>query len=1483
MKTKVITYFIIMLIFNSFQLFTQDEFLSLNFGDVIQSPNAASFTKYGYTPVSTYTGIPKISIPVWDLKAGDIEMPISLSYHAGGIKVEDIASWVGLGWNLNVGGVITRQVKELPDFEYRPMNKFDYNSVVQDEDVSFSHFERKVDRYTKDAQPDIFTYNFNGYVGQFIKDSYNGTCILLNNNRNLKIEYKFDNGNVYFEVTTPNGILYQFKDTETQEVWVKTLLTKNEDPKVWLGMGDYKYECVSAWYLTKIKSCKTGHTISFDYDDQYEEITVYSEPTAYYYYPYDLRINPSTSTKRCTQGVVMQSNLRLTNITTSNNTSINFIPKTRKDLYPGGGKALSRINVKYDGNNIRSFLFNHDYFCVEGKNVSNAYPYELRLKLSSFCELGNLDSKPCYEFDYNETHKLPPRNNIPFFPMEFDDDERYMGSYAKDFLGYYNGKKDNTTFKEKLKLEYLQRSYTLYIFSLNPIKVTEDKYRTRYVQYTDTNIVYISEPGADKSPSLEHCQAYTLNEITYPTGAKTQYSYELHDYSHIGTEYKGKDLDFPGLRIKDIKNIHPDGSIENHRTFYYNELYEDNTNTDISSGALVKEINQHQETWIIKHYNNTDGGYADVQEGRTYVNMSNKGMRDVYDYTGGFIGYSTVKEDLNGNGFIIYHYMNSNTSLCSDYFLSKLIKYYNSSGTEIKGKYILPFPNESFSEGWISFVNRRGLLTNKIYLDNDLYPEKEERNVYRYIDNEDVYYGMERYIINKEDPSFFLLNLYSFSSRFSELSSTSTKYYHKNASGYRTSSRNFEENYLYNDYGQISKKTFYNSTDPKKTVTYYKYASDYDNLNMDNAQYSPYAEGIKTMKENNYINKPLEIINKTKSGDEEKVIGAKFYNYKKKTINSQTDEYIITLDESKTLEISSPVISGFNHSKIVYNDVLNKYTIDIDDMYKHENTYQTNRFGNVIQVRKKNGSFTSFLWAYKNTYPIAKVNDAEYTDIFHTSFEDTDHPNVKLDVHAKTGKKVCEIPPSSFWPANIDMGRIHFNREYIFQGSFKTSNQFTGSAAMVIKVWGQSFNLMDWLPVYITNTQGEWKQYQLEINTDDYKGLGWIELEIYNPNGNEFILVDEVRFHPANAQMNTYTYDPLIGMTSETDANNQTTYYLYDGLGRLQYIKDNEKNILEKYDYHYANQEDIEIYDCEDVAVEVENDANYMYRVNFLVTGLDEGTGCICTIDYGDGSPVENIGSTPQYHEYPDNKTYTATFNFFNAYNQLKKTITKEISPSENVTAEVENHTYYIHRVNFLVTGIEEGSNFYCKINYGDGSPIENIGTTPQYHTYPDDNTYTATFNFYNIYDQLVKTITREVTPPADENPVIPEIVKITDDAENNININKFIFDGSGTSHIRIYLNLPINGSGCSYPINFQVIGFDSYYENERVVYEENTYESREYLSVYRSNIIDNERDETTRYYFKIKNKPGCDYLDQEIRIPDCVMNYYNCGFVFIP
>lgn len=79
------------------------------------SPTSAGLGKYGNVPVNLHNGSPNISIPLYEIVVDDISVPISLSFHASGHKVRSQASWVGLGWSLNAGGVVNRSMRGEPD------------------------------------------------------------------------------------------------------------------------------------------------------------------------------------------------------------------------------------------------------------------------------------------------------------------------------------------------------------------------------------------------------------------------------------------------------------------------------------------------------------------------------------------------------------------------------------------------------------------------------------------------------------------------------------------------------------------------------------------------------------------------------------------------------------------------------------------------------------------------------------------------------------------------------------------------------------------------------------------------------------------------------------------------------------------------------------------------------------------------------------------------------------------------------------------------------------------------------------------------------------------------------------------------------------------------------------------------------------------------------------------------------------------------
>ncbi|KQO27272.1 hypothetical protein ASF10_23305 [Flavobacterium sp. Leaf82] len=60
--------------------------------------------------------------------------------------------------------------------------------------------------------------------------------------------------------------------------------------------------------------------------------------------------------------------------------------------------------------------------------------------------------------------------------------------------------------------------------------------------------------------------------------------------------------------------------------------------------------------------------------------------------------------------------------------------------------------------------------------------------------------------------------------------------------------------------------------------------------------------------------------------------------------------------------------------------------------------------------------------------------------------------------------------------------------------------------------------------------------------------------------------------------ISTYTYNPLVGVTSVTDPKGVSSFYEYDSFNRLKFVKDKYLNVLQKYCYNYKGQQ----VDCSD-------------------------------------------------------------------------------------------------------------------------------------------------------------------------------------------------------------------------------------------------------------------------------------------------------------
>ncbi|GAO27855.1 PKD domain-containing protein [Geofilum rubicundum] len=212
------------------------------------------------------------------------------------------------------------------------------------------------------------------------------------------------------------------------------------------------------------------------------------------------------------------------------------------------------------------------------------------------------------------------------------------------------------------------------------------------------------------------------------------------------------------------------------------------------------------------------------------------------------------------------------------------------------------------------------------------------------------------------------------------------------------------------------------------------------------------------------------------------------------------------------------------------------------------------------------------------------------------------------------------------------------------------------------------------------------------------------------PIGESSMYIDDVRVFPEGARMTTYTYDPLKGMTSQTDINNMTRYYDYDMFGRLIGERDFNKDIVNSTRYNYANNG----YNPQLSITHQTSDG----RVTYSVSGIDDQTEL--SIDFGDGGVKSD--KTWGYYLYPTKGEYQIVLSTSHPIygNVVKSQIvrfTETMSSSMQVT--VNGGTITCSATAYL------DSYFYPLVSYswsfGDGSSSVNQYAT---HSYATSGTY---------------------------------------------------------------------------------------------------------------------------------------------------------------
>ena len=213
-------------------------------------PSAVSMMKYIDYPVSHRTGIPEISIPLYTVRSGSLELPVNLSFHLDDFtRVNQLAGAAGAGWSLSCDMQVSRIINGVDDLKttgylHTGISKPDITSTTLVR--STTDRMRLLWRKGADEDPDRFYYKLlNGGGSFYIERELGPKTVPVTGDRIVFDEL----GTETFFITGTDGTIYHFSSAVAD--------TASEIP------SDIKSK--TAWKCTEIESADGGSSITFSY------------------------------------------------------------------------------------------------------------------------------------------------------------------------------------------------------------------------------------------------------------------------------------------------------------------------------------------------------------------------------------------------------------------------------------------------------------------------------------------------------------------------------------------------------------------------------------------------------------------------------------------------------------------------------------------------------------------------------------------------------------------------------------------------------------------------------------------------------------------------------------------------------------------------------------------------------------------------------------------------------------------------------------------------------------------------------------------------------------------------------------------------------------------------------------------------------------------------------------------------------------------
>lgn len=960
-----------------------------------QSPNVSTLGRFGEVPVGYFTGIPNIAIPIYEAVSGPLKVPVSLNYHAGGVKVEEVASSVGLSWALQAGGMISRSVRGTPD------NPGDWDNAPLEGHVSAQmpvpsdEYRRAVENGSIDGEADIYHFNLNGRTGKFIRDQSGNFHIIPK--ANLIISGIIGGNSPGWTIVDETGTQYLFGKSE---------MTHSEETSL-----------ENSWVLTEIISNDDRHRITFTYEMGFVHYETIVGETKY--------ISLNGVAGGCIPnpplGVIMGN----VNITSQRLTRIDFESgyiefnyfNERCDV--SADLMLDDISIySKSGTFIKKFVLDHSYFGdPHGCHISQE-PTK-RLKLNSITEETPLETKPPYIFTYNESTSFPSRfslsqdhwgyfnnanggHNTTLIPgnisgplYNYNLADRSVNSasaqvgilkqiqYPTGGLTKFEYESNTTNYSPLAPTNFETRSLS-YIFSEpgypvvnmpTPLDVTP-----MVIPAGGATITEFKVTGLDSSP-WPNCDisGVYLTKNGVPLGTKLVTTDGPNEFSwHIEEGTYGLTLihdcavnvDMPsfsviirarfpvngsanipkigGLRVSRIEDVPGDGGESVVREFKYHNEGDVN-----SSSGILFNIPIYVSNLSVTFTDYTAMGMVSNCD---YLVATSQGKVPVTTFSGSHVGYSFVTEVLSNGAENRYSYVNF-------------------QGSHYPIAPFAPLNLHEWRRGFLTNVRSYSKVGDKLLLVRQLsnnYTEFDESMVYGVKVGrtyQTTYSGQPPFgtIENQLPPDLY--EFYPTYTTFFALGSSIEKIYPEAGNLNKVIEIKKEYTYDPNHFQLIKEKETYTVEDgiKEQKITYRTYPFDYS-FSPSESINDPQAAGIKQLQDIHAANAVIEEYVVLQNLDQNQITHQRLVSGVLTTYKADGPYP----DEVYQLQIKEPLsLSSFTSSSVENNSFQKSI------LYKPVVKFLAyDNKGNLITQQKTDDVPVSYLWGYDGTRPVAEVTNA---------------------------------------------------------------------------------------------------------------------------------------------------------------------------------------------------------------------------------------------------------------------------------------------------------------------------------------------------------------------------------------------------------------------------------------------------------------------------------------------------------------------------